>query len=105
MPRIENINKFGGFDISAPRLAFIDGARDPWLYATVHSSYASKKRRNEHGEQAVLIPDGYHISDQYGIDPRNGNKSAIEMPMSIKAVRGIEVELVKAWVKEWPKAT
>jgi hypothetical protein len=34
---VEVINKYGGYDISYPRLAFVDGDWDPWKPATPHA--------------------------------------------------------------------
>ncbi|RMZ22580.1 hypothetical protein D0859_13399 [Hortaea werneckii] len=36
-PNTTTVNKYGGYDISYPRLAFIDGEWDPWRPATPHA--------------------------------------------------------------------
>lgn len=36
-PDVEEVNKFGGYDIHYPRLAIIDGEWDPWRPATPHA--------------------------------------------------------------------
>lgn len=41
MPDVHSINRHGSFDVSASRLAFIDGSSDPWLYACPHSPNAA----------------------------------------------------------------
>jgi len=33
-PSVSSINKWGGFNISAPRLAHVAGSADPWTPAT-----------------------------------------------------------------------
>jgi hypothetical protein len=35
-PDLERVNKYGGYDISYPRLAIVDGQWDPWKPATPH---------------------------------------------------------------------
>jgi hypothetical protein len=43
---VDSINQYGGFSIGmdVPRLAFIDGQADPWLYAGTHAHEAPKRK-------------------------------------------------------------
>lgn len=51
---VEYINKLGGFNISYPRLAFIDGEWDPWRAAGVHA-IGLPERPNTLDEPYILI--------------------------------------------------
>ncbi len=39
-PNVTAVNQWGGLELAADRLAFIDGSADPWIYATPHSPNA-----------------------------------------------------------------
>lgn len=99
-PKTDNINKFGGFDISADRLLFIDGALDPWLYATPHSPYAMSRvngGRSGKGTQYWLIPDGNHQSDAYGLDPKQ-KETSVRKPATVEAAQAMTLGTVKVWM-------
>lgn len=49
-------NAYGGYNISYPRLAFIDGQEDPWRPATPHAfGYGAKQRVSTVSEPFILI--------------------------------------------------
>lgn len=58
-PDVERVNKYGGYDIKASRLAIIDGEADPWVGATPHSTHA-KDRKDSIDKPFVLIDDAVH---------------------------------------------
>lgn len=39
-PNVTAINQWGGLELAADRLAFVDGSADPWIFATPHSPLA-----------------------------------------------------------------
>ncbi|BGP09905.1 hypothetical protein JCM10049v2_005781 [Rhodotorula toruloides] len=95
-PNVTAINQYGGFNFSYPRLAFIDGSEDPWIYATPHSPLAPHHghRRSTTSEPFLLIKGGVHHWDE------NGRPSPPE-PEEIQRVHREEVEFVRAWLEEW----
>ncbi|KAM0790107.1 hypothetical protein ACM66B_005434 [Microbotryomycetes sp. NB124-2] len=93
-PNVTAINQWGSFDLEYDRLAFIDGAEDPWIYATPHSPHA-RKRRDTNKKPFKLIKGGVHHWDENGlVDPERE-------PKEIRKIHREEVEFVKQWVKEW----
>lgn len=70
-PEIWYNNKYGGYNVSAPRLAHIDGNQDVWLDLCYHSNDAPP-RTTSNAEEAYLHPQylitgGGHHWDSYGI--------------------------------------
>lgn len=96
-PDVEAINKFGGFNISYPRLAIIDGEVDPWRAATPHARSASD-RESTLSEPFILIEDAVHHWDENGLFP---NETTPSLPPSpIVEVHKQELEFVQSWLKE-----
>jgi Serine carboxypeptidase S28 len=58
-PDIDSVNKYGGFDIRYPRLAFVDGQADPWRWAGVHAPEAPR-RSSTLSEPFIQIEDAVH---------------------------------------------
>jgi hypothetical protein len=56
---VDSINRHGGFNISYPRLAFIDGEQDPWRWAGVHAP-GLPARQDTLSEPYMLIQGGIH---------------------------------------------
>ncbi|SCV73373.1 BQ2448_7299 [Microbotryum intermedium] len=94
-PNVERINKWGGYKIRAPRLAFVDGSMDPWLYATPHSPH-TKGRKDSLEEPYKLIDGGVHHWDENGRSGRSGGE-----PDSIRDIHAQEIEFVAFWLREW----
>ncbi|KDQ17272.1 hypothetical protein BOTBODRAFT_648619 [Botryobasidium botryosum FD-172 SS1] len=94
VPDVESINAFGGLDIAADRLAFIDGTQDPWLGATPHS-WLAKNRTDTVQRPFKLIPNGVHRYDE------NGMADHSKEPAYIQQIHTQEVEFVRGWLKEW----
>ncbi|BGP01875.1 hypothetical protein NBRC10513v2_005515 [Rhodotorula toruloides] len=95
-PNVTAINQYGGFNFSYPRLAFVDGSEDPWIYATPHSPLAPHHghRHSTTSEPFLLIKGGVHHWDE------NGRPSPPE-PEEIQRVHREDVEFVRAWLEEW----
>lgn len=96
--QIERINKWGGFNISYPRLAIIGGEHDPWRQSTP-LALGLPNRTSTTSEPVHLIPDAVHHWDENGLFPNQTTASL--PPATIKDVQAFEVEFVKAWVAEW----
>lgn len=90
-PNVTMVNQYGGFDVSSPRLAFIDGSADPWIGATPHSPWAPDggEHKSTTSRPFWLIPDGVHHYDEGG---------AAHEPDQIVAVHAEEKRFVKEWV-------
>ncbi|KAH7412918.1 putative serine protease K12H4.7, partial [Cadophora sp. MPI-SDFR-AT-0126] len=71
-PDVDAINKYGGFNISYPRLAIIDGEQDPWRPATPHASpfnATAVNRTDTVNEPFSLIEGAVHHWDENGLFP------------------------------------
>lgn len=97
-PDVEAINKYGGFGISYPRLAIIDGEKDPWRAATPHA-IGQPERPNTASEPFILIKDGVHHWDENGLF---ANETTPELPpQPVADTQEIEEMAVKEWMMEW----
>lgn len=85
--------------IAYPRLAHIDGERDPWRYASPHR-IGLKPRANTISEPFVLIKDGVHHWDENGVW-RNETRPGVVPPRAVAEVQREEERFVRAWVEEW----
>jgi hypothetical protein len=101
-PNVTAINKYGGFGISYPRLAIIDGEWDPWRPATPHASpfnTTAKNRTSTVDEPFILIADAVHHWDENDIF---ANETAPGLPpKTIVDVHAQEVSFVLSWMAEW----
>lgn len=97
-PDLGIINKHGGFNLSYPRLAFIDGEKDPWRAATPHR-IGLPERKSTVSEPFLLIKDGVHHWDENGLFA-NETRPGFP-PKAIVEVQKAEVEFVKAWLVGW----
>lgn len=84
-------SRYGDVNITAPRLALIDGDQDVWLDLCYHSNEAPMR----YGPNQQLITGSGHHWDSYGIL----NISA--EPDFIRAAHEWEIRRVKAWLQEW----
>ncbi|KAH6880407.1 peptidase S28 [Thelonectria olida] len=97
-PNVESINKLGGLEFSYPRVAFVDGAADPWRAATPHR-IGLPERISTVSEPFILIDHGVHHWDENGVKP---NITAIDLPPpSVEKAQKAQIEFVKAWLKGW----
>ena len=99
-PNTAAINAYGGYNISYPRLAFIDGEQDPWRGATPHAVGAAKDRTDTLDEPFVLIGGGVHHWDENGLFANETAGDGLP-PASVKETQGYEVVFVRAWMEEW----
>ncbi|KAF2816167.1 peptidase S28 [Mytilinidion resinicola] len=97
-PNVENVNKYGGFDINYPRLAIIGGQADPWRPATPLADEAHP-RKSTTSEPFWLIPDAVHHWDENGLFA-NETTSTLP-PNAVVYAQQLEGDFVKAWLKEW----
>ncbi|KAB8346139.1 hypothetical protein FH972_023185 [Carpinus fangiana] len=91
------INKHGGFDISYPRLAFVDGEVDPWRPATPHAP-AAKPRRSTASEPFILIADAVHHWDENSLFPNQTTRSL--PPHPVAHAQKLEIQFVKKWLQD-----
>ncbi|KAG0144050.1 hypothetical protein CROQUDRAFT_660484 [Cronartium quercuum f. sp. fusiforme G11] len=90
-PNVSMINQYGDFDLTATRLAYIDGSYDPWLYATPHSP---TRKQIGKGKEHWLIKGGVHHWDENGAGDAE--------PSNIRMVHEAEVRWVKNWLEAFP---
>ncbi|KAI0517540.1 peptidase S28 [Xylaria bambusicola] len=96
----EAINKYGGFDLSYPRLAWVDGEWDPWRAAGVHA-IGLPERESTTSEPYILIDKAVHHWDENGLFP---NETTAELPPApVVEAQKEEAVFVKAWLKEFKK--
>lgn len=99
-PDLEAVNKYGGYNISYPRLAIIDGQWDPWRPATAHAFEQGAKRRvSTASEPFILIADAVHHWDENGLFP---NETTAELPPpAVADTQKEELQFVQEWMLEW----
>ncbi|KAF2711862.1 peptidase S28 [Pleomassaria siparia CBS 279.74] len=98
-PAIENVNKYGGFEIEYPRLAIIGGNADPWRPATPLADNAPK-RNSTTEEPVLLIAHAVHHWDENGVFP-NETTPLIPPPQVVYAQQFIK-DFVVEWLKDFP---
>ncbi|PMD54965.1 putative serine protease K12H4.7 [Hyaloscypha bicolor E] len=101
---VDAINKYGGFGISYPRLAIVDGEWDPWRPATPHASpfnSTAKNRTSTVEEPFLLIEGAVHHWDENGLFPNETTASL--PPKTITGVQGQEIKFVEHWMREWKR--
>ena len=92
-PNVTAFNGYGGYNIKAPRLAFIDGSSDVWLDVTYHSNLGPERYPSTgylHPE--YLINGAGHHWDSYGILDVEAE------PQFIRAAHEWEIRIVDAWL-------
>lgn len=96
----DRINKYGGFNISHSRLAFVDGQWDPWRAAGVHA-LTQPERNSTVDEPYLLIDGGVHHWDENGV---RDNETAPGFPPKavVMAKRQIR-DFVGEWISTWPE--
>ncbi|KAJ4399972.1 hypothetical protein N0V91_009045 [Didymella pomorum] len=96
-PAIENVNKYGGFNISYPRLATIGGNADPWRPAT--PLWYPDSREDTVEEPWHLISHGVHHWEENGIFPNE--TTPILPPYQVIYAQQYLKNFVVDWLKEW----
>ncbi|TKA71041.1 hypothetical protein B0A55_06327 [Friedmanniomyces simplex] len=99
-PDTEAVNKYGGYNISYPRLAIIDGEWDPWRPATPHAfGYGAQPRFSTASEPFVLIPQAVHHWDENDVFPNQ--TTATFPPPTVANTQKSEIMFVEEWMEEW----
>ncbi|MCJ1479826.1 hypothetical protein MMC13_008512 [Lambiella insularis] len=94
------INKFGAYNISYHRLAFLDGEEDPWRPACVHAPEAKPwTHKNTTDQPFILIQGAVHHWDENGLFANQTTQTL--PPKPIREAHEAEVGFVAAWLKEW----
>lgn len=95
---ISNINKYGAFDISYPRLAWLDGEWDPWRAAGVQA-LSQPRRESTPSEPVILIDNAVHHWDENGVYP---NQTTADFPPpAVKKAKEAIREFTLAWLEDW----
>jgi len=108
-PNVTSINQWGGFNISYPRLAFIDGEQDPWRGATPHAGPFAydgpvRNRKNSVEEPWYLMDGAVHHWDENGLSEAE-RRAGKRIPKAVESVQKEEVRFVLEWLKEWQEST
>ncbi|KAF1365568.1 hypothetical protein EJ07DRAFT_95321 [Lizonia empirigonia] len=90
---VERINKHGGVTLHAPRLLFVNGEDDPWLYVTAHSPLA--------GNMRTRLGDGHLLRQGGFANDRTALPTLADEPAEIRLIHEEEIKAVKAWFIEW----
>lgn len=108
-PNVTAVNKYGGFDISYPRLAIINGLADPWREATPAADGA-RPRESTASEPWLLIDnppqnvwDGLrgagHHWEANGVFTNQTQEK--QPPKAIAEAQADIVQFVGIWIEEW----
>ncbi|KAF2172376.1 hypothetical protein M409DRAFT_63086 [Zasmidium cellare ATCC 36951] len=99
-PDVEIVNKYGAYDISYPRLAFVDGDWDPWKDATPHAfEFGAPHRNSTASEPFILIDSAVHHWDENGLWP---NETTSKLPpLAVRDAQSLEQFAVEEWLQEW----
>ncbi|KAI1417477.1 peptidase S28 [Hypoxylon sp. FL1857] len=100
-PDIEAYNGFGAFNLSADRLAFIDGSQDVWNDLCYHSTFAPPLRQTSDLHPEYFITGAGHHWDSYGI------LNVEAEPQFIREAHLWEIKTVKKWLRNfdaWKKS-
>ena len=109
-PNTDAINKYGGYALSYPRLAIIDGEQDPWRPACPHASpfnATAQNRTSTTSEPFILIQDAVHHWDEYGLfrNETVNKPSELLPPQPVRDVHKQEIDFVRSWMEEWEDAS
>ncbi|KAI9711496.1 MAG: hypothetical protein M1820_002059 [Bogoriella megaspora] len=97
-PDTDRINRYGGYNISYSRLAYLDGEEDPWRPATAHSKLTAN-RTSTTDEPYILISGAVHHWDENGLFP---NQTTANLPPEpVKSAQTAEISFVKAWLADF----
>ena len=95
---VDAINKYGGFGISYPRLAIVDGEWDPWRAATPHA-LGQPNRPNTISRPFILIDKAVHHWDENGLSP---NETTPELPPpAVADAQQALAHAVRQWMDDW----
>ncbi|KAI0015344.1 serine carboxypeptidase S28-domain-containing protein [Xylariomycetidae sp. FL0641] len=95
-PDLGAYTSYGGFNISAARLAFVDGSADVWNELCYHSTAAPAPRRQASDLHPELLIDGAgHHWDSYGILDVQAE------PQFVREAHLWEIRTVKKWLRDF----
>jgi hypothetical protein len=103
-PVLERMNKYGGFNLSYPRLAISTGQLD-W-YRTVGplaefledgTPNPRARKKGTVSEPQIVIQGGYHEWDLPGVF----KNESIKVPAAVEDAQDRELQAVTAWLREW----
>lgn len=101
IPDIDQINKYGGYNVIAPRLAHIDGSSDVWTPLTYHSSSAGPRltinSTDSYLHPQLLINGAGHHWDSNSL----GYDLIDQEPDFIRQAHLWQIHIVQAWLKEF----
>ncbi|TAQ86073.1 hypothetical protein B7494_g5611 [Chlorociboria aeruginascens] len=105
-PNVTAINQYGGFNISYPRLAIIDGEHDPWRPSTPHASpfnSTAVNRTSTASEPFILIANAVHHYDENGLFPNQTVNTPPDFlpPIPVRDTQAEELQFVQEWLEEW----
>jgi len=92
-PDLSYYNSYGGFGLSADRLAFIDGDQDVWLDVCYHSNLAPERKLSSDLHPELLIAGAGHHWDSYGI------LDVAAEPQFIRNAHLWEIRAVTKWLR------
>ncbi|KAL7626655.1 hypothetical protein AAE478_003429 [Parahypoxylon ruwenzoriense] len=88
-------NSFGGFNLRAARLAFIDGDQDVWNGLCYHSELAPPRAQSSDLHPELLITGAGHHWDSYGI------KHVDAEPQFVREAHNWEIRTVRRWLRDF----
>jgi hypothetical protein len=105
-PNLHSFNKYGGFNLSYPRLALSTGQIDIWrpagpLAEEIALGVPNPKVQNNGtvNEPKIIIQGGGHEWDLAGVF---ANQTTAKIPpASVKSAHEREIKAVKGWLDEW----
>ncbi|OQV07465.1 hypothetical protein CLAIMM_11892 [Cladophialophora immunda] len=105
-PQLERFNKYGGFNMSYPRLALSTGQLDYYRPLTPLAEFLEDgrtpnprtKSNGTSSDPEIVIQGGYHEWDFPGLLP---NETDYTMPAVVHSAQSREVEAVKLWLQAW----
>lgn len=101
-PDLEAVNKYGGYNISAERLAIIGGETDPWRPVSPLASLPIPDRLNSTStasEPLIVIPGAVHHWDENGLFE---NETTADLPpASIKDAQAELLQAVQLWLADF----
>ncbi|KAK4939759.1 hypothetical protein LTR10_020043 [Elasticomyces elasticus] len=101
-PDVQAINKYGGYNISYPRLAFIGGEADPWRPVTPLATLSvpdQLNRTSNASEPVILIAGAVHHWDENGLFPNETTSTLPPAPVAQAQMQ--EAQIVKEWLTQW----
>ena len=103
---VDLINRYGGYDVSYKRLAFVDGTGDPWLYATPGSPLAPPRESTE-SEPVIKMEGAVHHWDENGVteEEKAARSNVLLPPLIVQEAQQKLVDTVQLWVKQWAAET